>query len=167
MARTKGERYGDGMMNLSSDNGDSAPRKRVLVVDDDDELARELQSIIERHGFAVRRAENGAVALDMIQRERPDIILLDVVMPVMDGFQLLAALHEIPEARDIPVIVLSVGREETTVSAARHAGAAVYLPKPFSPHELIAVLRRVAGIADEPPGDEAAQPAEAASGSHG
>ena len=122
---------------------DHLPLKKVLIVDDDDEFARKVESVIEAHGFIAGRARNGAVALSAIEIERPDVILLDTVMPVMDGPQFLSALHEIPEARDIPVIVLSVRSDDTTVSAAWRGGATLYLPKPVSWRELIAALRRV------------------------
>lgn len=136
-------------MTAMQSSGDGERPKRVLIVDDDDEVARTLQSIIERHGFATTRAENGAVALSMIQAEPPDVILLDIVMPVMDGFQLLSVLRQMPQARDIPVIILSVRSDDATVSAAWKGGATLYLPKPFSSRELMTVLRRVVAVADD------------------
>ena len=142
-------------------SGDGQQPKKVLIVDDDDEVASTLGSMIERHGFQTVRAENGAVALSKIQNERPDVILLDIVMPVMDGFQLLSVLRKMPEARDIPVIILSVRSDDATVSAAWQGGATLYLPKPFSSRELITVLRRVVAVAGELPENESAQPASA------
>lgn len=130
-------------------NGNGRGPKMVLIVDDDDEVARTLQSMIERQGFETTRAENGAVALSKIQARRPDVILLDIIMPVMDGFQLLSVLRKMPEARDIPVIILSVRNDDATVSAAWQGGATLYLPKPFSSRELMTVLRRVVLVADE------------------
>ncbi|HUT75423.1 MAG TPA: response regulator [Armatimonadota bacterium] len=137
---------------------------KVLIVDDDDEVARTLQSMVERQGFEAVRAENGAVALQKVQAERPDVILLDIVMPVMDGFQLLAVLRQMPEARDIPVIVLSVRSDDATVSAAWQGGATLYLPKPFSSRELMTVLRRVIAVADDLRDNGARQPAPTGSG---
>jgi CheY-like chemotaxis protein len=119
------------------------PLKKVLIVDDDDEFARKAESVMEAHGFSVTRARNGAIALNALQVERPDVILLDTVMPVMDGFQVLSALHDMPELRDIPVIITSVRSDDTTVSAARRGGATLYLPKPIAWRELITALRRV------------------------
>jgi len=136
---------------------DNLRPKKVLIVDDDDEVARTLQTMIERHGFEAVRAENGVVALSKIQMERPDVILLDIVMPVMDGFELLSVLRKMPEAQDIPIIILSVRSDDATVSAAWHGGATLYLPKPFSSRELMTVLRRVVAVADEMKEAEAAQ----------
>jgi DNA-binding response OmpR family regulator len=143
----------------ASEPGDLRARK-VLIVDDDDEFARKLQFVVERHGFAARRARNGAVALDAVRLERPDVILLDTVMPVMDGFQFLSALRAMPEAHGIPVIVLSVCSDDAMVSAARHGGATLYLPKPVSWRELITVLRRVTD-SEYAVNAKAAQPAAA------
>jgi CheY-like chemotaxis protein len=141
-------------------NGSDREPKMVLIVDDDDEVARTLQSMIERQGFETTRAENGAVALSKIQARRPDVILLDIIMPVMDGFQLLSVLRKMPEARDIPVIILSVRNDDATVSAAWQGGATLYLPKPFSSRELMTVLRRVVLVADELREDGKTQTAE-------
>jgi DNA-binding response OmpR family regulator len=137
------------MTTVRHKTGDGLRPKKVLIVDDDDEVARTLQSMVERHGFAAARAENGAVALSKLQTERPDVILLDIVMPVMDGFQLLSVLRKMPEAQAIPVIILSVRSDDATVSAAWQGGATLYLPKPFSSRELITVLRRVVAVAEE------------------
>lgn len=145
---------------VGHENGDGSRPKKVLIVDDDDEVARTLQLIVERHGFEVARAENGAVALTKIQSERPDVILLDIVMPVMDGFQTLSVLRKMPEARSIPVIILSIRSDDATVSAAWQGGATLYLPKPFSSRELITVLRRVLAVADDLREGEGPQEAE-------
>jgi DNA-binding response OmpR family regulator len=148
------------MTTLAHEAAGSLRIKKVLIVDDDDEVARTLQSMIERHGFETIRAENGLVALSKIQAERPDVILLDIVMPVMDGFEFLSVLRKMPEAQSIPVIVLSVRSDDATVSAAWHRGATLYLPKPFSSRELMTVLRRVVAVADEMKETEAAQAAK-------
>jgi len=137
------------MTTMRHKSEDGLRPKKVLIVDDDDEIARTLQSMLERHGFEATRAENGAVALSKLQTERPDVILLDIVMPVMDGFQLLSVLKKMPEAQAIPVIILSVRSDDATVSAAWQGGATLYLPKPFSSRELITVLRRVVVVAEE------------------
>jgi CheY-like chemotaxis protein len=150
-------------MSLWQRDDDTRPKK-VLIVDDDDEVARTLQSMIERHGLQTMRAENGAVALSKIQAEPPDVILLDIIMPVMDGFQLLSVLRKMPGVRDIPVIVLSVRNDDATVSAAWQGGATLYLPKPFSSRELMTVLRRVVAVADELREAAAPEPAQARAG---
>ena len=79
----------------------------VLVVDDNDELRRQARSVLERHGWAVTEARHGAEALDMVRQGMPQMILLDLTMPIMDGFQFLAELRRMEGGADIPVLVLS------------------------------------------------------------
>ena len=133
--------------------------KKVLIVEDDDETARVTRCMAERQGFKVVRAENGAIALDKIVTERPDVVLVDVVMPVMDGLQFLAALRKAPHAQDIPVIVLALQSDDAMVNAAWQGGATLYLPKPFSCHELTTVLRHVLADAEAMRKARKAQPA--------
>ena len=79
----------------------------VLVVDDDADMRHRFRSTLERNGWTVREAGNGAEALDEVRRELPRLVLLDLTMPVMDGFSFLHRLRELPDCADIPVVVLS------------------------------------------------------------
>lgn len=125
---------------VKSGGGAEGRKGLVLVVDDDDEEARRLRCVVERHGFETTRATNGAAALAALQTDRPDVILLDLVMPVMDGLELLSILRQMPALRDTPVIVLSLPNDDALVSAARHEGATLCLPKPCSARDLAAAL---------------------------
>jgi two-component system response regulator AtoC len=113
---------------------------RVLVIEDDDEARDALCEHLRAAGFAPRPARSGAEALAAAEVEPPDAVLLDLVIPEPDGFDVLGRLH----ARDpaLPVIVMSGISEAESVVRAMRLGAADYLPKPFEVHELDLVLRR-------------------------
>ena len=83
------------------------PRRHILVVDNDAGIRETLAELLELEGYEVRQAENGLVALRMVAERRPALILLDLMMPVMSGWQVLERLHEDGELRTIPVLVLS------------------------------------------------------------
>ena len=110
---------------------------RVLVVDDDPDILDALSEILEVEGYQVDRARNGREALQRLEQAAPDLVLLDLMMPVMDGWEFARSLG--PEARP-PIIVLSADRN---VSAkAREIGALGWLAKPFELSELLAAVRR-------------------------
>ena len=111
----------------------------VLVVDDDPDILEALAEILEAEGFDVRRARNGKEALDRLEPERPSLILLDLMMPVMDGWEFSQKMRERPAARGIPVIVLSADRNVGT--KAREIGAVGYLAKPFELDDLLQMVR--------------------------
>ena len=118
--------------------------KLILVVDDEPRMVRFIQTNLELDGFRVITASNGLEAVEKVRTELPDLVILDVMMPEMDGFE---ALRMIREISDVPVIMLTVKGEEADKHEAISAGADDYLTKPFSPLELSdrckAVLRRV------------------------
>jgi two-component system KDP operon response regulator KdpE len=118
--------------------------KVVLVVDDEPRLVRFVRMNLELEGCRVIEASNGLQALDKVREEIPDCVLLDVMMPEMDGFE---ALKHIREISTVPVIMLTVKDEEDDLIKGLELGADDYVTKPFSPRELIsrmkAVLRRV------------------------
>jgi DNA-binding response OmpR family regulator len=110
--------------------------RRVLVVDDDPDILDALSEILEVEGYDVQRARNGREALQRLEQEMPDLVLLDLMMPVMDGWEFARSLS--PGARP-PIIVLSADRN---VSAkAREIGALGWLAKPFELSELLAAVR--------------------------
>ncbi len=115
----------------------------ILVVDDDPEIVRAIAITLEREGYQVRRAYDGMEALDQALDPAVKLILIDVMMPKLDG---LSALLRIREKRNLPVIVLSAKSEDTDKILGLSMGADDYVTKPFRPRELIArigtVLRR-------------------------
>jgi len=115
----------------------------VLVVDDHPATVELVKSALEELGMEVETAENGAECLLAVSRKRPGLIILDVVMPVMDGFQALQVLQESPETRGIPVIVLTAKSDDADVSYGWSHGITSYLTKPFSVEHLVTLVRRV------------------------
>ena len=120
--------------------------KRVLVVDDDPPIVRLLRKCLEQHGLEVATACDGAACLLAIESQRPDLVILDVMMPVMDGFQALRVLREKPETRDLPVILLTARKEDIDVARGWSTGADFYLTKPVALDEFVLVVRRILQI---------------------
>lgn len=116
---------------------------RVLVVDDHVETVRVISDVLTREGFSVISARNGKECLSKVEAEHPDVIILDVMMPVMDGLKALRALRENPETQALPVIVLTVRDHQGDVLAGWMAGADLYIGKPCRVEELVAAVKRV------------------------
>ncbi len=124
--------------------------ERILVVDDEPRFVRLVEANLLTEGFEVIKAKNGQQAVDMAIAEKPDLILLDVMMPEMDGFQ---ACERIREFSTVPIIMLTAKGEEDQRVRGLNIGADDYIVKPFSATELLArvraVLRRAQRIAPE------------------
>jgi two-component system KDP operon response regulator KdpE len=120
--------------------------KLILVVDDEPRMIRFVQYNLELEGFRVIVAHNGLEAVDKVRTQLPDLVIMDVMMPEMDGFEALSMIRKIS---DVPVIMLTVKNEDEDKHLAFSSGADDYLTKPFSPQELVdrakAVLRRASG----------------------
>jgi two-component system KDP operon response regulator KdpE len=111
---------------------------RILVVDDEPAIRRAVSTNLGRHGFRIEEAETGQQALDLLASFRPDLLVLDLTLPDIDGIQLIEAIRERSAA---PIIVLSVREGERDKVTALNLGADDYLPKPFSVEELLARIR--------------------------
>jgi len=119
----------------------SEPRLKLLLVDDDQAISENLGAFLERSGFTVLIAGDGRQALEIIGKQSPDVVVMDVLMPVMDGRQALRKLRA--DENWIPVILLTQIGESTERAMALEEGADAYLNKPFDPHELVARIRAV------------------------
>jgi excisionase family DNA binding protein len=108
----------------------------VLIVDDDDKLREFVRVNLEMEGYTVREAASAREGLDALEEQSPDLVLLDVMMPEMDGWEMLRQLHERHGVGAIPVIVFS-GKVEEDVSDVTSRGAQAFIGKPFSPQSLI------------------------------
>lgn len=121
-----------------------AEKKSILVVDDESQIIKFIEMNLEDAGFRVISATNGYQALEKVTRELPDLVILDIMMPDMDGFETLKKIREISS---VPVIFLSVRGQELDRVQGLDLGADDYMTKPFSPKELVsrikAVLRRI------------------------
>jgi len=124
---------------------------RVLVVDDEPDITALVAYHLAKAGYRVSTAANGADALRAAREERPDIVILDLMLPGLSGYDVLQELRRREETRDVGVILLTARREETDRIKGLSLGADDYLTKPFSPQELAlrvaAVLRRLAAPA--------------------
>lgn len=116
---------------------------RILIVDDDDLLRALLQYRLAADGHDVLALEDGSRVLASVKESRPDLIVLDAMMPVMDGFEILRRLKTGPDPDPTPVIMLTALRREADIVGALELGAADYLAKPFIPDELSQRIRRV------------------------
>jgi DNA-binding response OmpR family regulator len=112
----------------------------ILVVDDERDLTELVRLNLEMAGHQVRTAGDGAQALAAIREQRPDLVLLDVMMPVLDGWGVLQALQEDPELRDLPVVMLTALSGERDVIRGHLSGALRYLTKPFDVHALLGTI---------------------------
>jgi len=115
---------------------------RVLVVDDHAPMVDLIEDALSRAGFVVSTASDGQQCLRKVIADKPDLVVLDVVMPGMDGYQVLRELRRKAETADIPVILLTVRREHRDVVQGWMAGASMYLKKPCSPEEVVAAVRQ-------------------------
>ena len=123
-----------------------AVRKILLV--DDDEMVRELvAATLDGGDYALLQAADGGKGLDLAREHRPDLIFLDVNMPVMDGFAVCSALKADPTTREIAVVMLTALGQEVDKERARRAGADGYFTKPFSPLSLLRKVDEVLGPA--------------------
>jgi type II secretory ATPase GspE/PulE/Tfp pilus assembly ATPase PilB-like protein len=115
--------------------------RSVLLVEDEEPLRRVLRDLLERDGFVVHEAADGVAALDEIDRAAPNIVVLDLNMPRLDGYAVLAQLRSRPATRSVPVIVLTAKGDEDSEVRVFEYGANEYLTKPFRPRALIARIR--------------------------
>ncbi|HLH30203.1 MAG TPA: response regulator transcription factor, partial [Terriglobia bacterium] len=121
--------------------------ERVLIVDDDPDIQRLVSYNLTQAGFQVTAASNGRSALDTVHEDPPDLIILDVMMPDIDGMEVCRTLRQEEASRRIPIIMLTARGEEIDRVVGFEIGADDYVMKPFSPRELVlrvkSILRRV------------------------
>ncbi len=118
-------------------------KKSVLIVEDDPDIVELLQYTLEREGYPVMVAMNGAKGLQEAQRHRPGLVLLDLMLPGLGGLDVCKALKADPRTEGIPVVMITAKSEESDVVLGLECGADAYVPKPFGPRELVARIRAV------------------------
>jgi len=121
---------------------DPVRNRVVMIVDDDRVIVALLRHILERRGYEVWSATDGREASDRLHGEPAGLVLLDVILPYMDGFELIRQIRSTPAWAGVPVIMLTVKAQERNVVRALDAGADDYMVKPFKPEELAARVRR-------------------------
>ena len=117
--------------------------KKIVLAEDEPQIARLIEFKLKKEGYDVTWRENGEEALQAIKAEKPNLILLDVMMPVMDGYEVLRRLKEDENLKSIPVIMLTARAQEKDVVKGIDMGAEDYITKPFHPAELLARVKRI------------------------
>jgi DNA-binding response OmpR family regulator len=115
-----------------------AMREKILIVDDEKKMVKILKAALDNEGYVTVEACDGEAALELWRKEHPDLVVLDVMMPRMDGFEFCRRVREVS---DIPIIILSARTEEPDKLEGLGLGADDYMTKPFSPRELVARIR--------------------------
>ena|ERR1700722_11218226 len=117
--------------------------KQILVVDDDQLMHRLFQHHLERAGYQVLSAFNGREALEIAARQLPQLVVMDIMMPDIDGLAALRELKKSEATKSIPVIIITANSHHLTRKESETCGAAIFLTKPFSPTQLINEIRRL------------------------
>lgn len=119
--------------------------KKILIVDDEEEIIFLLKRRLSKNGYEVVLAHNGVEALAVAQRERPDLLILDVMMPELDGLTVCFKLKTDPKYQSIKIILLTARDQQKDKHAGETVGADVYVTKPFEPDDLIKKVQELIG----------------------
>ncbi|HMA44635.1 MAG TPA: response regulator transcription factor [Gemmatimonadales bacterium] len=121
----------------------TAKAPRLLSIEDDAAMGQFLKAVFTAQGFAMEVASDGNQGLEQARRDRPDLVILDLLMPYKSGFEVLQELKAAPETRGVPVIILSSNSREEDIVRALNAGADDFVVKPFRARELVTRVRKV------------------------
>ena len=127
---------------------------KVLVVDDEKDITALVAYHLEREGFRVLQAHDGLQALDLVKRERPNVLILDLMLPHMGGLDVCRRLRKEPDTARLPILMLTAKAEETDKVLGLELGGDDYLTKPFAPRELVARVKALIRRSEEVPGEE-------------
>lgn len=119
--------------------------KRILIADDEPNIVVSLEFLMERHGYEIRVATDGEEVLRAVEEFRPNLILLDVMLPGKSGFEVCQKLREDPARQGVKIVMLTAKGRETEVAKGLALGADAYITKPFSTKELIAQVKKLLG----------------------
>jgi DNA-binding response OmpR family regulator len=124
--------------------------KRILIVDDEVNIVISVEFLLEQAGYYVRVAHNGEEGLERVATFEPDLVLLDVMMPRLNGFDVCQRIRQNPAWQDIKIIMLTAKGREAEITKGLALGANAYITKPFSTRELLAEVKRILGERSEP-----------------
>jgi DNA-binding response OmpR family regulator len=127
--------------------------KEILIVDDEPSIVVPIQFLMKQQGYNVLVAENGEDALDVIYKYKPDLILLDIMLPRIDGYEVCEIVRLDPEYRDIKIIFLTAKGREVEIAKGLALGANAYITKPFSNTELITKVKELLNNTNENSGE--------------
>jgi two-component system, OmpR family, alkaline phosphatase synthesis response regulator PhoP len=119
------------------------PTITMLIIEDEPDIAELMRFHLHREGFAVRSVHSGRVALNEIERNPPDLILLDLMLPDLDGLEVCRRLKRVPQTADIPIVMVTAKGEEADIVTGIELGADDYITKPFSPRVLVTRVKNV------------------------
>jgi DNA-binding response OmpR family regulator len=119
--------------------------RKILIADDEPNIVTALEFLLSRSGYEVLIARNGEAALKLIAEHKPDLVLLDVMMPVKSGYEVCQRMRERPEWRHIKVIMLTAKGRDVEMNKGLSVGADLYITKPFSTQELVAKINALLG----------------------
>ncbi len=117
--------------------------KKILIVDDEPNIVIPLQFLMEQNGYGTLVAQSGEEALEMISKEKPDLVLLDIMLPGVDGFEVCEIIRLNPEWRNTRVIFLTAKGRDVDIAKGMVLGADEYITKPFSNQQIIAAVKRL------------------------
>ena len=117
--------------------------KRIIVIEDEEKIATMIISSLEREGFSIKSAHDGISGLRMVKAETPDLVMLDLMLPGLDGFEICKNIRMDPRTASIPIIIITAKVEEYDRVLGLELGADDYVTKPFSPRELVARVKAV------------------------
>ena len=129
-------------------------RQKIVAIEDEPDILEIIKYNLEREGYEVRGALDGEEGLDLVRREMPDLVLLDLMLPGMDGLEICRRLKYEPATRSIAVIIVTAKSEESDIVLGLEVGADDYLAKPFGPRELVARVRAVLRRGEVKPGEQ-------------
>jgi twitching motility two-component system response regulator PilG len=117
-------------------------KKKVLIVEDEESLLKLESILLTSKGYEVKGVSNGQAALDAFAEERPDLVLLDIMLPEIDGFEVCRRIKENPETKDIPVVMLTAKKSREDIARGDKVGADWYITKPFKSAMVIKTIQR-------------------------
>lgn len=118
-------------------------RKKIVIIEDEPDILEVLSYNLKREGYEVLAANDGVRGLALVRRERPDMVLLDLMLPGMDGVEICGAIKQDPQTRNVLIIMVTAKGEESDIVLGLGVGADDYIAKPFSPRELVARVKAV------------------------
>jgi len=117
--------------------------KTILIVDDEPNIVLSVEFLMKREGFEVETAGDGHAAIEMLAQSRPDLVILDVMMPRKNGFEVCAEVRADPALHGLPILMLTAKGREAEMKKGLALGADAYITKPFSTHELVAKVKEL------------------------
>jgi len=124
---------------------------RVMIVEDEPNIVESLSFVFSREGWQVAAALDGETAIERLLSEPPDVLVLDVMLPPHNGFEVLKRLRSEPNLKDLPVLVLTAKGQEKDRHTAMRLGADAFVTKPFSNRDIVQQVRELAGVEDPAP----------------